>query len=201
MKKNQNKKSRGLVSLITVLGIAALVFFGGKAISLYQWDGLNSAEDIYRNVDMIPQTAKTKVKEGSTMKVILLDKKVDIYTTTVNDSYLISANAGSKSITSETDFTMKDKTEANLKELRDEQIEDVLEENGFTMYEYVNHRERIAESVLLEIEKIMVEYDTKLEQLDYEKTDILDSDANEENTEPVEKDEQDRSDGTEAIIQ
>lgn len=62
-----------------------------------------------------------------------------------------------------------DKTSQNnidLEAMRDEQIQSLLAENGLTMYDYVNAKEKITDAVLLQIEKILKEYDEKIAKVE-----------------------------------
>lgn len=54
-------------------------------------------------------------------------------------------------------------TKEELETLRDEQIESILSANGLTMYEFVNYKESIADSVLVQIQKVLDEYDKKMD--------------------------------------
>lgn len=54
----------------------------------------------------------------------------------------------------------------NLEALRDEQIQMLLDENGLTMYDFVNSKDQIADAVLLQVEKILKEYDEKIKEVE-----------------------------------
>lgn len=70
-------------------------------------------------------------------------------------------------IAEDTEDTSEDTTTEglDLEKLRDEQISKILEENGLTMYDFVNYKDQIADSVLLEIQKVLEDYDKKMDMV------------------------------------
>lgn len=53
----------------------------------------------------------------------------------------------------------------DLEALRDQQINDILESNGLTMYDFMNSKDQIADSVMIQIQKILDEYDEKMDEV------------------------------------
>ena len=63
----------------------------------------------------------------------------------------------------ETEETDDSATNEDLEKLRDSQISAILAENGLTMYDFVNYKDDIADSVLAQIQKVLDEYDNKMD--------------------------------------
>lgn len=143
--KNNSKTQKILLGIgcIAVLGIGGYII-GQKVPSVPNAEIVPVEETMSNDGKISLSSAKGFNDKPKTMKVSLIS----------DDENLTDDNEENN------------QTAIDLEAMRDEQIQSLLEENGLTMYDYVNAKEKITDAVLLQIEKILKEYDEKIAKVE-----------------------------------
>lgn len=151
---NKFFSSRQWKIIITILFVG-IVFAAVLYALVYMANGplnVSKKEDTpqnYGNGLTLQDTESIRSRNNeSTMKVAILNKDGEVEAESGDYADLNTASAV---------------TNDELEKLRDEQIESILAENGLSMYDFVNYKDKIADSVLAQIQKVLDEYDKKMD--------------------------------------